>query len=302
MVIPVDYITPPLRTIKTNTREISIFDIDGENIDKKVVDEFGEEWLKFNEFDEKTIDQLGDTYFDIIDESMVNEDSYILDIGCGSGRWTKYLSRKAGFIEAVDPSKAIMAANKLLDGIKNVRLTQASIDTLPFADNTFDFAMSVGVLHHIPDTRQALTDCVKKVRSGGYFYVYLYYDLDNRGPFYRFIFWGSNVLRRLVSKLRGKVKRVVCDILAVVIYLPVILVGRFLRLIGFKKAAERMPLHGYHSVSFFTIRNDALDRFGTRLEQRFSAEEVKEIMMNAGLTDIKISNNLPFYHAVGKKL
>jgi hypothetical protein len=63
-----------------------------------------------------------------------------------------------------------------------------------------------------------------------------------------------------------------------------------------------MPLHGYQNRSFFMIRNDTLDRFGTRLEKRFSAKQVKEMMENAGLTEIVISNGIPFYHAVGKRL
>ena len=62
-----------------------------------------------------------------------------------------------------------------------------------------------------------------------------------------------------------------------------------------------MPLSTYHNQSFFIIRNDALDRFGTRLEQRFSAKQVKEMMENAGLTNIIISPGVPYYHAVGKR-
>jgi hypothetical protein len=50
------------------------------------------------------------------------------------------------------------------------------------------------------------------------------------------------------------------------------------------------------------VRNDALDRFGTRLEQRFSAKEIIEMMENAGLMNIVISNGIPYYHAVGRKL
>ena len=63
-----------------------------------------------------------------------------------------------------------------------------------------------------------------------------------------------------------------------------------------------MPLSAYHNKSFFIIRNDALDRFGTRLEQRFSAKQIVEMMENAGLTNIVISHGAPYYHAIGKKL
>ena len=49
------------------------------------------------------------------------------------------------------------------------------------------------------------------------------------------------------------------------------------------------------------MRTDALDRFGTRLEQRFTREEIKDMMKNAGLGDIEFSKSKPFWVAVGFK-
>lgn len=296
-----EFITQPDRIIKTKHREISIFNINGKNIDKKVVDGFGDEWLKFYEYDDELIEKVGNDYFNILDSGMINAGTYALDVGCGTGRWTKYLSKRVKFIEAVDPSDAIFAADKLLGEIKNVRLSQASVETLPFADETFDFAMSVGVLHHIPDTQKAMKDCVQKVKKGGYFYVYLYYNLERRGPFYKALFKASDFVRRIVSRLPGKIKHFVCDVLAILFYMPFILAGRLIKFLGFKKLAKRMPLDIYQNRSFFIIRNDTLDRFGTRLEQRFSTNQIMEMMENAGLTNIMISPGFPYYHAVGRK-
>jgi len=296
-----DFLRQPERIIKGENRLINVFDAAGKNIDNKVVDEFGKEWLKFGDHDDDLVKKGGDEYFDILNDDIINSETYALDVGCGTGRWTKYLAPKVGFIEAVDPSNAIFAADKLLANVENVRLSKASIETLPFADETFDFVMSIGVLHHIPNTKKALIDCVKKVKRKGYFFVYLYYNLDRRGPFYKSLFQVSNLLRKGVSKLPGKIKHFVCDVLAIIFYMPFILLGRFFNFLGFKDLAKRMPLHGYQNRSFFMIRNDALDRFGTRLEQRFSAKEIIEMMQNAGLTNIVISNGIPFYHAVGRK-
>lgn len=293
---------PPDEIIKTENRDIYIFDIDGKNIDKKVVDEFGEEWLKFFEQGDGSLKKGGDDYFDILHSGIINSESYVLDAGCGTGRWTKYLSSKVGFIEAVDPSNAIFAAAKLLGKTENVRLSKASIETLPFADETFDLVMSIGVLHHIPNTGEALIDCVKKVKRGGYFFVYLYYNLEGRGPVYKVLFKSSDLVRRFVSHLPGKVKHFVCDLLAIIFYMPFILVGRFFSLIGCKALAKKMPLHAYQDRSLFVVRNDTLDRFGTRLEQRFSATEIIEMMEKAGLKDIVISPHIPLYHAVGRRM
>lgn len=296
------YNQQPLKVVQGVNREIAVFSTEGENIDQKVVESFGDEWVKFHDFSDETIYRISQEYFDILDESIVNKNTYALDIGCGTGRWTKYLTSKVGFMEAVDPSHAIYAADKLLGNIPNVRLTQASIETIPFDDETFDFAMSVGVLHHIPDTQQAMRDCVKKVKVGGYFYCYLYHNLETRGWWFKTLYWLSNQIRKVVCLLPSKIKRVVCDILAILIYMPLVLWVRFLVLIGLRKVAVKMPLAAYNNKSFFVIRNDALDKFGTRLEQRFSKAEVIKMMENCGLTDVKVSPLSPFYHAVGKKV
>jgi hypothetical protein len=50
------------------------------------------------------------------------------------------------------------------------------------------------------------------------------------------------------------------------------------------------------------MRNDALDRFGTRLEQRFTQEEIREMMVKAGLRDISFRDNAPYWVALGYRL
>ena len=60
-----------------------------------------------------------------------------------------------------------------------------------------------------------------------------------------------------------------------------------------------MPLSAYRYLSFYTMRTDALDRFGTPLEQRFTRYEIKEMMERAGLERIEFYPDLPFWCAVG---
>jgi hypothetical protein len=98
-------------------------------------------------------------------------------------------------------------------------------------------------------------------------------------------------------------KKFVCDVLAVVLYMPFVLLCRFLRLIGVpEKVRFHIPLQAYERQSFYIIRNDSLDRFGTPLEQRFTKKQIKEMMERTGLTDIIFSNRIPFWHAVGRKV
>lgn len=276
---------------------------DDGNIDSKTVESFGEEWLKFSSFSEEEIEIAGNQYFDIINETILNKDTSVLDLGCGSGRWTKFIAKKVKLVEAVDPSNAVFSANYLNRNEKNVRVTQASVSNIPFEDNTFDFVICLGVLHHIPNTQQALTDLVKKIKKGGTILLYLYYSLDNRSNLYKFIFKTSSLLRLFVSKMPKPLKKITCDVIAFTIYLPLVLVVRFFQFIFGKQAwIRKIPLSYYSDKSINIIRNDSLDRFGTPLEQRFSKNEIKKMMTNAGLSNIVFSNNEPYWHMTGKKI
>ena len=290
------------KNLQGKHRVIKNYEPPGDNLDKKTVESFGEEWSSFHDFSEQDITRAGDMYFDIVSTDMMNTQSEVIDIGCGSGRFIRYLKGRCKKIVGVDPSAAIFAADVVVGPEDSVELIQASTDNLPYPDNHFDFGYSLGVLHHIPDTQKALTDCIKKIKPGGYFLLYLYYSLDNRSWLFNALFHLSNVIRRIVSKFPARLKRLTCDILAIVLYMPFVLLRRFLKAIGLPEKFRRsIPLVAYESQSFYIIRNDSLDRFGTPLEQRFSRKEIEAMMQEAGLTNIIFSEKIPYWHAVGQK-
>lgn len=292
----------PQTILQGKYRSIKSYSLPGINVDKKTVDSFGEEWQSFHGFSPEEIKRIGDMYFDIVTPEMLNENSKVIDIGCGSGRFIKYLQGRYGSMAGVDPSEAVFAADNLIGEDEKVEIVQASTDNIPYPDGHFDFGYSLGVLHHIPDTRKALNDSVKKIRSGGYFLLYLYYSLDNKSAAFRAVFHLSNVIRRVVSSMPVKLKKFTCDVLAVLLYMPFVLLCRFLRVIGVpERIREKVPLQGYERQSFYVIRNDSLDRFGTPLEQRFSRKEIEKMMEESGLTDIQFSEKIPYWHAVGRK-
>lgn len=271
------------------------------NIDWVTVESFGEEWTKFSSFSQEEINHIGNEYFDIIPKKLLNNKSYVLDVGCGTGRWTKYICDKVGFVEAIDPSKAVLSACQLLNDKKNVRISLAEVSALPFEDGSFDLVFSLGVLHHVPSTIQAIKDCVKKVKPNGYFLVYLYYNLDNRGILYKAAFNFSSIFRKIICNLPAKIKKVVCDIIAYTVYFPLIFVATTIKKILRNDWYKKLPLSYYVGKSINVIKNDALDRFGTPLEQRFSRVEIEEMMKAAGLVDIVFSERTPFWHAIGKR-
>jgi len=297
----IDYTTEPLHKIKAGDKELSSFITSHDNnIDEITVQSFGEEWERFNDFSSEELESIGNEYFDIVSDEHISAQSNVLDVGCGSGRWTKFISSKVKFVEAIDPSSAVIQAAKMNDKVNNVRVTQASVENIPFGDNSFDFVFSLGVLHHIPDTQSAMNACVRKLKPGGYFLVYLYYNLDNRGFLFRFLFQLANGLRSFISKMPAKLKAVVCDIIATLIYFPFAKFALAIKKIA-PKSYAKIPLSYYHDKSFYVMRNDSLDRFGTPLEQRFTKEQIHQMMINAGLVNIQFSDNAPFWHAIGRK-
>jgi hypothetical protein len=61
------------------------------------------------------------------------------------------------------------------------------------------------------------------------------------------------------------------------------------------------PLALYRDRSLYSMRTDARDRFGTPLEQRFRADAIRQMMTEAGLTNIRLSDLPPYWCAVGSK-
>ena len=290
--------------MQTPNRLIKSVGVVSNNVDQKTVESFGEEWNSFHGFSEKEIKEIGDMYFDIVTPEMFSRESRIIDIGCGSGRFIKYIRERYEHqvIVGIDPSSAILAADSLLGTDEKVILVQAAADNIPYPDNYFDFAYSLGVLHHIPDTQKALNDSVKVLKPGGYFLLYLYYNLDNRNFFFKIIFQLSNLLRGVVSKMPAKAKKIICDILAILLYMPFVLLCRLLKRLGVPESVRKyIPLQGYERQTFYVIRNDSLDRFGTPLEQRFSRKQIKIMMEKAGLHDVVFSEKIPYWHAIGLK-
>ena len=296
------YQSSPVQKLVTADAEINSFILpDEKNLDKKTVDSFGDEWSSFHSFDDAEIEKLGDEYFDIVKENQLNKNSLVLDVGCGSGRWSKYVASKAKFVEAVDPSNAVYVASKLTSNLSNVRVTQAGVSNIPFANDSFDFVFSLGVLHHIPNTQQAMQSCVEKLKSGGYFLVYLYYRFDNKSVLFKLLFAFSNVFRLVISKMPHGLKKIVCNLIAAVVYFPLAKISSLVKNIFGEKMQQKIPLFYYANKSFYIMQNDALDRFGTPLEQRFTKKEIEKMMIDCGLTEIVFSAQTPYWHAIGKK-
>jgi SAM-dependent methyltransferase len=160
-----------------------------------------------------------------------------------------------------------------------------------------DFGYSIGVLHHIPDTQAGMQACANKLKPGAPFLVYLYYAFDNRPRWFIAIWQLSDSLRKLISGFPHGLRYFISQIIALFIYFPIARFSALTEKLGFD--VSNFPLSAYRGYSFYTMRTDALDRFGTRLEKRFSREQIKTMMEKAGLEHVKFSSSIPYWCAVG---
>jgi len=270
------------------------------NIDSKTVEAFGQEWSRFDQTGatDAELQKVFEQYFSIFPWESLPANAVGFDMGCGSGRWANFVAGRVGKLNCVDASKeALAVAKSKLSRHPNVECIHASVDSFPFEDASMDFGYSLGVLHHIPNTAEGIKSCVQKLKSGAPFLIYLYYAFDNRPAWFRLIWRVSELFRRRVSALPFGIKRLVTDLIALTIYFPLAKIALFAEKGGLR--VESLPLSTYRTHSFYTMRTDALDRFGTRLEQRFTREEIKEMMESAGLENVTISSETPYWCAVG---
>jgi SAM-dependent methyltransferase len=271
------------------------------NIDENTVSGFGDEWTRFDQaaLPDTERKQLFDSYFSVFPWEKVGKDSVGMDVGCGTGRWAQLIAPRIGVLHCIDPSKAIGVARRNLTQNSNIVFHEVDVDSLPLEDCSLDFAYSLGVLHHIPDTAAAMKACARKLKPGAPFLVYLYYAFDNRPAWFRLMWRMSDALRKVVSRLPHGMRYAASQLLALTVYFPLVSLARVGSAVGLN--VENWPLAAYCNNSFYTMRTDALDRFGTRLERRFTRVEITQMMIAAGLTDIQFSDELPFWCAVGTK-
>ena len=272
------------------------------NIDPLTVAGFGEEWAAFDQsaLGEHEHRELFDRYFGIFPFEDLPPSAEGFDLGCGSGRWAALVAPQVAKLHCIDPSeKALAVARRALRGCDNVLFHVAGAESIPLDPGSQDFGYSLGVLHHIPDTAAALRDCVSRLKTGAPFLVYLYYAFDHRPAWFRRLWRATQTGRHLISRLPFGLRKAATTVIAASIYWPL---ARGARL-GERGGANvgNWPLSAYRNLSFYTMRTDALDRFGTRLEQRFSRREIERMMTEAGLAEIRFSEREPFWVACGVK-
>ena len=275
-----------------------------QNIDTRTTDGFGREWSTFTQnlydlgADERQ--RLFDQYFRLFPWSELARDAEGLDAGCGTGRWAALVAPRVGRLHLLDASAgALEVAKRNLIGAGNVSFHLASVGDIPIPNRSLDFAYSLGVLHHVPDTPGALRHIASKLKSGAPFLLYLYYALDNRPIWFRGLWRMTNLVRLVISRFPARMKLATSELIAATIYWPLAKLSALLNSAGI--STKIIPLEAYKDRSFYTMRTDAYDRFCTSLEKRFTRAEIEAMLTSAGFDRIEFSEEVPFWCAVARR-
>lgn len=250
---------------------------------------FGEEWLAHPRILREHEREFHD-YFDLVDVEVL-AGQRLCDLGCGIGRWSTFLADRCRELVLVDYSEAIFVARHNLRDSGNCIFVMADVLDLPFCDDAFDLVYCLGVLHHLPvDALDALRTIS---RLAPRHLVYLYYALDNRPPYFRWLLGLVTALRVQLARVGSTRARVILTgMITVGVYGPLLGLGALARPLGLERF---IPLvETYAGKSSARLRQDVYDQFFTRIEQRFSREEI--LRLTDTFSSVKVSDGLPYWH------
>lgn len=130
--------------------------------------------------------------------NQIDDYEWILDAGCGSGRFAEISTNTKANIVAIDYSSAVDACYENLGDRSNIIVIQCDIYNLPFEDEFFDKVYSLGVLQHTPNVRKAVHCLSLKVKRGGNFCID-FYEKSMKS-----IFLPKYLLRPITKRLKNE--------------------------------------------------------------------------------------------------
>jgi SAM-dependent methyltransferase len=92
---------------------------------------------------------------------------WVLELGCGAGRFTEIIVQAGATVVAVDYSTAVDVCRRNLAEQPRLHYVQGDIYGLPFRPGMFDYVCCFGVLHRLPDVRSAMHQLGQQVKPGG---------------------------------------------------------------------------------------------------------------------------------------
>src|SRR5262245_30677765 len=169
-------------------------DLERDEVQRGTAENFGAQWLVFDHVQDHHEEQFLDWIAPVTPDFIRGK--VVLEGGCAKGRHTRLIGQwGARDVIGIDLSVAVEAAYRNTKDLPNVHIIQADIYHPPLKPR-FDYAFSVGVLHHLPDPRGGFASLVKRVKSGGAISAWVY-GRENNG-------WIVKVVNRLREPYTSK--------------------------------------------------------------------------------------------------
>ncbi len=211
---------------------------------------------------------------------------WILDAGCGAGRFLEVAARTGAEVVGVDLSRAVEAAHQNLKGRGNVHIVQANLYALPFRKATFDGCYCIGVLQHAPDPGSALASLPPVLAPGGRLAATLYEKRGLTG-------WNGKYLLRPITRRMNQ--RLLLFLIQCAMPLLFPLTEILFRLPGVGRFFQfAIPVANYVETRELTLRAryrwallDTFDMLSPRYDQPQTLEDVSSILHQAGMEKIE---------------
>ncbi len=163
----------------------------------ETAENFGWQWTHFTQADELYNEQFLGWLQPVKPEFF--RDKLILEGGCGKGRHTSLAAEwGAKEVVGIDLSAAVESAFQATKHLPNAHIVQADIYQLPFK-KAFDYAFSIGVLHHTPDPQKAFASLAGKVKKGGALSAWIYGAENNE--------WITSYVNPVREKFTSKINQ-----------------------------------------------------------------------------------------------
>lgn len=94
-------------------------------------------------------------------------DKLVLEAGCGAGRFTEVLLQKGARLVSSDFSSAVEVNIENFPVSEKHLVIQADINDMPYADESFDIVVCLGVIQHTPNPETTIKNLYALVKKGG---------------------------------------------------------------------------------------------------------------------------------------
>lgn len=227
-------------------------------------------------------------------ESMKGQ--WVLDAGCGAGRFAEVALMAGAKVVALDYSSAVDACYANLKHHPNLHVVQGDIYALPFAPESFSFVYSLGVLQHTPDVAKAFAALPPMVRGGGHLCADFYWKRFRTMMHAKYLF-RPFTKRMPQPKLFCLLERWVPGLLAFSQFLGrVPLLGRVLkRIVPVADYTGRFPLSEKQLNEWALL--DTFDMLAPTYDNPQSATTVRQWFDEAGLVEVVVGH---WSHLVGR--